>query len=82
MEIALTILLAPTTCDIEMMAQTFTVGRPTLSIDFVIAAPQRVQLPQVDVRTTPSTPLSLSSFPISSPNRAALETDVIFPTVA
>ena len=82
MEIALTILLAPTAWDIEMIAQTFTVGRPTLSSVFVITAPQRVQLPHVEVRITPSTPFSLSSFPISLPNRVALETDIIFPTVA
>jgi hypothetical protein len=82
METALTILFAPTTWEMEMIAQTFTVGRPSVSMALVIAAPQRVQLPHVDVRITPSTPLALSSLPISWPNRVALATEAILPAVA
>lgn len=38
---------------------TCTVGMPARSSSFVIAAPQRVLVPQVDVSSTASTPSSL-----------------------
>ena len=63
-----TILLAPTDSEIVVIVAICTAGMPWRSISFTIVAPQRVQVPQVDVRITPSTPSSLSRAPISSPN--------------
>ena len=47
-----TILLAPTVNEIGTIVQQWATGIPTLSISFTIVAPQRVQVPQVDVRIT------------------------------
>lgn len=81
METVGTILLAPTVKDIGTIVARWTTGTPDLSISFTIVAPQRVQVPHVDVNKTPSTPCVLSSLPISSPNLLALATDVPVPTV-
>ncbi len=76
-----TILLAPTDCEIVVMVAIWTIGIPYLSISFTIVAPQRVQVPQVDVRITPSTPAFFNSAPISLPNLTALLTEVPVPVV-
>jgi len=76
-----TILLAPTDSEIVVMVAMWTMGIPYLSISFTIVAPQRVQVPQVLVRITPSTPAAFSSAPICSPNSLALLTEVPVPVV-
>ena len=76
-----TILFAPTVCEIGIIVQIWTIGIPALSISFTIVAPQRVQVPQVDVRITASTPSDLSFAAISSPNLFEFATGVPLPTV-
>jgi hypothetical protein len=81
MDTAGTIRLAPTVREMGTILHTWTVAIPFCSIAFVIVAPQRVSVPQVDVRMTASTPAPLNSSPIALPNRVALDTAVVFPTV-
>ena len=77
-----TIRLAPTVLEMGTMEHVWTTGSPSLSISLAIVAPQRVQVPQVEVRITPWTPSATRIFPISLPNSTALATDVALPTVA
>ena len=81
MAIAGTILFAPTVWEIGTIVQTCTTGS-LRSISFTIVAPQRVQVPQVEVRMTAVTPSATSLSAISAPNRLALATAVPLPTVA
>ena len=62
-----TILFEPTIRATDVMAHTCAVGNPARSSSFVSAAPQRVLVPQVDVRMTPETPADLSFVAIPSP---------------
>lgn len=55
-----TILLAPTVMEIGVTVQTCTTGMPALSISLTIVAPQRVQVPHVEVRITAPTPSATS----------------------
>ena len=80
MAIAGTILFAPTVWEIGTIVQTCTTGS-LRSISFTIVAPQRVQVPQVEVRTTASTLALCSSWAISLPNLAAKAWVVPVPTV-
>ncbi len=80
MAIAGTILFAPTVWEIGTIVQTCTTGS-LRSISFTIVAPQRVQVPQVEVRMTAVTPSATSLLTISAPNLLALATAVPFPTV-
>ena len=50
------ILLEPTISATRATADKWAVGIPALSISFVSVAPQRVLVPQVEVRMTPETP--------------------------
>ncbi len=77
-----TILFAPTVNDMGTTVQICTTGRPAFSISFTIAAPQRVQVPHVEVRITASTPASFKSAAIAAPYLAAFATEVPLPTVA
>lgn len=61
MAIVGTILLAPTDSEIVVIVAICTIGIPKRSISLTIVAPQRVQVPQVEVRMTPSTFASESS---------------------
>jgi len=54
------ILQEPIDCAIEVMAQTWAVGRPAFSSSRESVAPQRVLVPQVDVKIVPETPSFLS----------------------
>jgi hypothetical protein len=63
------------------IAESNAAGMPSRSISLLIVAPQRLQLPQVAVCKTASTPASFSSRAISAPIRLAFATDVPFPTV-
>lgn len=76
-----TILFAPIVNDIGTTVHICTTGIPTLSISFTMVAPQRVQVPHVDVSITAPTPSSTSFLPNSSPNPFALPTDVPVPVV-
>ncbi len=76
-----TILLAPTVREIGTTVHICTTGMPVFSISFTIVAPQRVQVPQVEVRITACTPSAMSSLPIASAYFLALATAVPFPTV-
>jgi len=81
MAIAGTILFAPTVNEIGTTVHTWTIGKPTLSISFSIDAPHLVQVPQVDVIITPSTPSAKSSCAYSFEYLTEFATDVPFPTV-
>lgn len=76
-----TILFAPTVRDIGTTVHMWTIGSPARSISFNIVAPQRVQVPQVDVNITAVTPSAINSLAIASPNFLAEATAVPFPTV-
>lgn len=79
--IAGTILFAPIVFEIGTTVQICTTGMPTRSISFTIVAPQRVQVPHVDVRITAPI-LSSLSFPTkSSPNAFAFPVAVPVPVV-
>ena len=75
------ILFAPMVFDIGVTVAICTTGIPALSISLTIVAPQRVQVPQVEVRITAPTLSSKSFFAISSPNLLALPVDVPVPVV-
>jgi len=77
-----TMRFAPTVREMGTIVQTWTVGMPALSSSFTIVAPQRVQVPQVDVRITACTPSAISSLAIAWAYFLALATDVPLPTVA
>jgi hypothetical protein len=76
-----TILLDPTMEATGIMEQTWAVGIPTRSSSFASVAPQRVLVPQVDVRITPETPSAFSSaatcFPILLMVSTILATPVV-----
>ena len=76
-----TILLAPTVIEIGVTVHACTTGIPALSISFTIVAPQRVQVPQVEVKITASTPFTFSFWLNSSANALEEATAVPFPTV-
>lgn len=73
---------APTVLEMGTMVHTCTVGMPFFSRALVSVAPQRVSVPQVEVRMAPCTLFASRSLAISSPNRSALATAVALPTVA
>lgn len=75
------ILLAPIVREIGTIVHICTTGRPYLSISLTIVAPQRVQVPQVEVRMTAFTPSASSCLPISVPKTSALPTEVPVPVV-
>ena len=50
-----TIRFAPTVREIGVTVHMCTTGKPALSISFTIVAPQRVQVPQVEVSITAET---------------------------
>ena len=81
MAMAGTILFAPTVREMGTMVQMCTTGRPARSISLTIVAPQRVQVPQVEVRMTAVTPSAMSLRAISSAKRFELATAVPLPTV-
>lgn len=76
-----TMRFAPTVFEIGTIVQMWTTGMPYDSIAFTIVAPQRVQVPQVEVRITASTPSSFNCLPMASPYFFELAIDVPLPTV-
>ena len=76
-----TIRFAPTITATGVIVETCTVGRPAFSSSFAIAAPQRVLVPQVEVRMTASTPAARSFSAISLPMRALWARVVATPVV-
>jgi len=81
MEMVGTILLDPTVMATGTRFAICTIGMPERSMVFTIVAPQRVQVPQVDTRMTPSTSSSCSFSSISFPIRSASACVVPVPTV-
>ncbi len=77
-----TMRLAPTVFEIGTIEQAWTTVMPARSISLTIVAPQRVQVPHVEVRITACTPSASNFFAILSPNCLALATEVALPTVA
>lgn len=77
-----TIRLAPMVREIGTIEQTWTAGSPARSSSLTIVAPQRVQVPHVEVRMTAWTPACRRRSAIASPKARARETEVAFPTVA
>lgn len=76
------ILLAPTLNEMGTIVAICTTGTSAASsIAFASVAPQRVHVPQVEVRMTACTPASRKRWPISWPNFLALATAVPLPTV-
>ncbi len=65
MDMVGTILLEPTVLAIGSKLAIVTIVMPFLSISLFIVAPQRVQVPQVAVRITASTPAVTNSSAIS-----------------
>ena len=72
---------APTVWEMGVTVQMWAAGMPAFSICLTIGAPQRVQVPQVEVRMTPSTPADTSTSAISFPMRVASATEVELPVV-
>lgn len=79
--IAGTILFAPTVSEIGTTVQMCTTGIPALSISLTIVAPQRVQVPQVEVSTTASTLSAISSFAKAAAYFFEFATEVPLPVV-
>lgn len=77
-----TILLAPTVIEIGITVHMCTTGKPARSISLTIVAPQRVHVPQVEVKITASTSFAFKSTAISAANFLELATEVPLPTVA
>ena len=73
--------LAPTARAMEVMVQICTVGIPARSNSLVIVAPQRVPVPQVEVRITACTPSAINRRAISWPNFLPFSKVVPLPVV-
>lgn len=76
-----TILFAPTVSDIGVTVHICTAGMPARSISFTIVAPQRVQVPHVEVSITASTPSAFSLAANSAAYALDAATEVPLPTV-
>lgn len=81
MEMVGTILLDPTVMATGTRFAICTIGMPERSMVFTIVAPQRVQVPQVEVMMTASTPSSFIFAAYSSAKAFELATAVPLPTV-
>ena len=75
------ILLDPTIWATGVIAQICAVGIPAFSSSLTIVAPQRVDVPQVEVRITPETPFARSSLAITCPNLLITSTILATPVV-
>ena len=76
-----TILLAPTVIEMGVTVHICTTGIPARSISLTIVAPQRVQVPHVEVMITASTPADSSFWAYSAAKALAEATAVPLPTV-
>ena len=78
-----TMRLAPTEAAMEVMVQIRAAGMLARSSSLTIVAPQRVPVPQVAVKTTPTLEANWArrSWAISLPKRVALSTVVALPAV-
>jgi hypothetical protein len=72
---------APTRRAMEVRLHRSAVGMPARSSSFASVAPQRVPVPQVEVRTAALTSEWCRSAAHSMPKRRALPTDVPLPAV-
>jgi hypothetical protein len=71
----------PTISATGVIVQMCATGMPTCSSSVTIAAPQRVLVPQVEVRITASTPASRRCSAISRPSRRLLSSGFASPVV-
>ena len=76
-----TIRLAPTVMEMGVTVHMCTTGMPARSISFTIVAPQRVQVPQVEVMMTASTPAASIFWAYSAAKALDEATAVPLPTV-
>jgi hypothetical protein len=76
-----TILYAPTMSAVETRVVITAVGMPTFSISWLIAAPQRVPVPQVAVSIAAEMPSNFSSAAMPLPILRAASTVVATPVV-
>jgi len=76
-----TIRLEPTIWAILVIEHICDVGSPARSSSFVSAAPQRVLVPQVEVKITPDTPSALSCLEIACPIFLTFSTILAHPAV-
>ena len=76
-----TIRFAPIVCAVGTRVVIRTVGIPAFSISFVSTAPQRVPVPQVEVRMTPEIPCVFSSCAMPWPILLAFAMVVATPVV-
>ena len=72
---------APTRTAIDVRLQSSAVGMPARSSSLASVAPQRVPVPQVEVRIAARAPERRRSAAHSTPKRWALATDVPLPAV-
>jgi hypothetical protein len=75
------ILFEPTISATRVTAHRWAVGIPALSISFASVAPQRVLVPQVEVRMAPDTPSALRLSAIFLPNPFMTSTMHVSPVV-
>ena len=73
--------LEPTIRATEVMEHTWAVGIPALSSSLTSTAPQRVLVPQVEVRIAPATPRSISRLAMACPMLEQLPTVLPHPLV-
>jgi len=76
-----TIRFEPTISATGVIVQMCAVGMPARSSSVAIAAPQRVLVPQVEVRITASTPACRRYSAISRPSRRLLASGLVKPVV-
>ncbi len=81
MEMVATSRLTPTVFETGIKLAIWTMVMPAFSISLAIVAPQRVQVPQVEVRIAARIPFFFSCSAISLPIRAASACVVPVPTV-
>ncbi len=73
--------LEPTISATGVIVQMWAVGSPARSSSVAIAAPQRVLVPQVEVRITASTPAARRCAAISRPRRRLFSSGLLRPQV-
>ncbi|EGW52548.1 hypothetical protein HMPREF1022_00521 [Desulfovibrio sp. 6_1_46AFAA] len=71
----------PMACAMEVMVQICAVGIPARSSSLVIVAPQRVPVPQVEVRITPCTLSCFRALAMAAPKARLFSKEVPLPVV-
>ena len=73
--------MTPMAWAMEVIVQICAVGMPTRSNSLVIVAPQRVPVPQVEVRITPCTLSCFKAAAMAAPKARLFSNDVPLPVV-